>query len=54
MTNCMASVTGTGRYSATDVRAVGTMDTCCHGNTHELPSNSSRPDQLVEHATSFA
>ena len=54
MMNFMASVTVTGRYPVTDVRAVGAMITCCYGNTHELPSNSSRPDQLVEHAASFA
>ena len=39
--NCMASAAGTGGYAATDVGAVGAMVTRCHGDTHELPSNSS-------------
>ena len=51
--NCMASASGTGGYSATDIRAVGAMVTCCHGDTHELPSNSPRFDQLTECVTSF-
>ena len=34
--NCMALASGTGGYPATDIRAVGAMVTCCHGDTHEL------------------
>lgn len=52
--NYMASAAGTGGYPAADVRAVGAMATCCHGDTHELPSNGSRPDQLIECVASFA
>ena len=49
----MALATGTGGYPTTDARAVGTMVTCCYGDTHELPSNSSRPDQFIECVTPF-
>lgn len=52
--NCMASAAGTGGYSTTNVRAVGAMVACCHGDAHELPSNGSRPDQLIECIASFA
>ena len=39
--NRMASAAGTGGHPATDVGAVGAMVTCCHGDAHELLSNSS-------------
>lgn len=52
--NYMASASGIGRFSTTDVGAVGAMVTCCHGDTHELPSNSTRSDQFIECVASFA
>ena len=52
--NYMASASGTCGYPATDVRTVGAMVTCCHGDTHELPSNGPRSDQLTECVTSSA
>ena len=45
-------VASIGRYTAPAVRAVVTMATCCHGNTHELFVHCTRSNRLVECVTS--